>query len=64
MALAMRARVEEGQEQEGPGAHGRLWASVWEEALLGRAAGLSDSPQAASGSGGSRDPPGAGLPCL
>lgn len=62
MALATKARVEEGQEQEGPGARGRLWASVWEEALLGAAAGLSDSPQAASGSGGSRDPRGARLP--
>lgn len=62
MALATKARVEEGQEQEGPGARGRLWASIWEEALLGAAAGLSDSPQAASGSGGSCDPPGHSAP--
>lgn len=56
-----KARVE-GQEQEDPVHRRRLWASVWEEALLGAAAGLSDSPQAASGSGGSRDPRGARLP--
>ena len=65
MALATKARVEEGQEQEGPGARGRLWASAWEEALLGEAAGLTIRPGRLLALAGHVTPRALGsLPCL
>lgn len=56
MALATKARVgERGRNRRDPGYQASLGQRLG-RALLGAAAGLSDSPQAASGSGGSRDP--------